>query len=1340
MIAALLIIVAMLAAFVRIAVLYGDEYRHQLASMVGGYIGSPVEISEIDLLWNRFDASASLSDVRILTEDRSETVLVLPSLEVQLNIRDMLLQRNLSVKSVKLRGLSLVASYDGQGQLSIQGYEISRTSPRNSAVVDESVKKTATSTDAVRSTQGSLVAGRGASALNWLFNADRIAILDSAISVTDRRRNDSDGDSEGDVYKVEDVNIRAFNDGDLHQIRISRRDAVSGVEKNIASFDFTGVANDFNGWKGQFAIDTDSFELSRLAEASPWSVNRIDGLAKLQLWGSWHGTRVNEVRLLLAGDGVRVSAPDVDEAQVITTIDNLSIDLDWSRSSNGWDALFNEFSLSRIATNRSGSSLAFSQDGDNSAAERGDEDFTTVDLSGLDIHSGRHESGQREWRAAGPDISITQLRSLFPLIESLNPVEFDVDSFESGVIKNWVVAVERDSARQPRLFAIKATVDKLVNRASDGIPGFKDLSADIYFRDGKGNIVFDRQTVSVDFPQLFNKALPPLELEGSIQLARKADQLAISSQSLKVGTLDLATDSAFQLQLLDNGSMPMLLNTSIDHVNMARLGDYYPEKVIQPGLHQWLTQAIGDGDVVRGSVSIDGDLQDFAPHVGKGRMFAEVDFVNSTVEFLSDWPAVTAMDGNITFDGTSLHGRAYKGSMLEAQFSDARILIADVRKPLAQITTNAIGPLNDMLEFLQTGPLSSQLGSVVEGSSGDGVSRLALDLDVPLSDAALEPLRVDGTVHLKNAQVKSDPLGIDLESVSGKVNFNESGVTIDDLWVRYLGVPVRVKAVQQENRNGVLTRLTAQGPVAVSSVMRSYGIPLDESFEGLSNWNVELDILKRSPNAEAEVKLTAVSDLSGTAINLPTPLRKPSDTLLQAKVTRDFSSRENDWWLTIPGLVESRIRTDDEENLESMAISLGNSGNTVLPWKGMALHGEIGRVDAMGWVEFALDIQESQTDESEPGSFPLFAKLGVRDLLVGNKDLGHAVYIAYQDGNQQIHRLESRYANGELITGDDSVPDETLVFKLDSLDRIFLEAIGSAGDAAAEAGDSLPLDPRELPPFDISIKQLSWDNWRLSRVGLRTEPTEDGLAIKALTAHQHSMRLSGNGRWRVNDPSNLALQSTTLDLTASFDDIGRAIYALTGGQSFGEGNGEVAIALEWQAPAYQPDLELLTGELLMTWRNGRILTVEPGAGRILGLFALQSIPRRLALDFRDMVTTGLEYTTLNGSFSIANGRASTRGLMLSGPVAEVFIQGETDFVDELYDQTIDVLPRVSGALPLLGVLSGGPAGGVTALVADSILKGLGVNLDEIGRRRFTLVGPWSGPTWEPVDLRSDLVQ
>jgi len=1314
MIAALLIIVAMLAAFVRVAVLYGDEYRHQLASMVGGYIGSPVEISEIDLLWNRFYASASLTDVRILSDDRSETVLVLPSIEVQLNVRDMLMQRNLSVKSVRLRGLSLVASYDGAGQLNFQGYEISRRT-RDSTESDS----VATSTR-----------NRGASALNWLFNADRIAILDSAITITDRR-------SGGEVYKLNDVNIRAFNDGNLHQIRISRSSSspIFKSEKNIASFDFTGVASDISGWEGRFSIDTDSIDLERIAKVSRMSLDSFDGLANVQLWGSWQGTKINEVRLILAGERIRAATTNTENMRLVAAIESLKIDLDWTRSDDGWRAHFNRFSLHQYGAHRSKSE---SEDTPVTGTQVGSaEDFhitdSTVDFSGLDVLSGRGESGRHQWRAAGPEISVEQLRSLFPLLEEIIPGPVDFTALQTGTVRNWVAATERDSKGHSRLIALKAEVENFTGKATGHMSGVEGLSADVNYRDGKGRINFGKQTINVALPGLYKTPLPPLDLKGSVQFEVNAEQVSVSSQDLRVGTLDLAVTNAFTLSIKSDGSLPVSLNSKIEHANLARIENYYPERVIQPEFYTWLTEAIVDGDVVRGGVSIVGDLRNFAPQHGNGHLFAEIDIVDSTLNYHPDWPGVNHMDGNISFDGVRLQGRVYQGSVRDAQFSDARVFIADVWRPAVRLTTNAIGPVDDMLGFIQNGPLAKRLSNVVQGSNGEGIARLSLDLNVPLSASAATPLKVDGTIHLKNAQVASNPLGLDLESVSGKVNFNQSGVQIDDLWVRYLGVPVKVQAVQKKRNNGELTRVTARGPVSVSSVLESYGIPLAETFEGLSDWKIDLDIFRSNPDATPEVKLTAISDLSGTAIHLPTPLRKPSDTLLQAVVTRDFSATESDWWVTIPGLVQGRIRTGEDEKLESMAIALGSSANTVLPFRGIAIHGDVGRLDALGWVEFALDIQETADSESTD-SFPLFAKLGVRDFLVGKKDLGHAVYIAYRDGEQQIHRLESRYANGEMVQGDESHSEDTLVFKLDSLDRTILSAIGEADSDSEEA--SIPLDPRELPPLDISIKQLKWDNWRLSRVGLRTQPNEQGLTVKALTARQQSMRLSGNGLWRVDDPTNLALQSTTLDLTATFDDIGRAVVALGGGRAFGGGNGEVALSLAWKAPAYQPDLEILTGQLLLTARDGRLLTVEPGAGKLLGLFALQSLPRRLTLDFRDIVESGLEFTSLSGSFSIANGRALTSGTMLSGPVAEVLIQGETDFVNQLYNQTIDVLPRVSGALPLLGVLSGGPAIGVTAIVADSILKGLGVNLDEIGRRRLTLSGPWEAPKWTPVVLRS----
>ena len=67
LLAALLILIALLAASVRLAVFYSEDYSGQVASIVSSYVGSPVEIGEVDLVWNRFDASASLKDVQILS-------------------------------------------------------------------------------------------------------------------------------------------------------------------------------------------------------------------------------------------------------------------------------------------------------------------------------------------------------------------------------------------------------------------------------------------------------------------------------------------------------------------------------------------------------------------------------------------------------------------------------------------------------------------------------------------------------------------------------------------------------------------------------------------------------------------------------------------------------------------------------------------------------------------------------------------------------------------------------------------------------------------------------------------------------------------------------------------------------------------------------------------------------------------------------------------------------------------------------------------------------------------------------------------------------------------------
>ena len=44
----------------------------------------------------------------------------------------------------------------------------------------------------------------------------------------------------------------------------------------------------------------------------------------------------------------------------------------------------------------------------------------------------------------------------------------------------------------------------------------------------------------------------------------------------------------------------------------------------------------------------------------------------------------------------------------------------------------------------------------------------------------------------------------------------------------------------------------------------------------------------------------------------------------------------------------------------------------------------------------------------------------------------------------------------------------------------------------------------------------------------------------------------------------------------------------------------------------------MNGNLSLELERGQLRTVKPGAGRMLGLLSVTELPRRLALDFRDV--------------------------------------------------------------------------------------------------------------------------
>jgi uncharacterized protein YhdP len=136
------------------------------------------------------------------------------------------------------------------------------------------------------------------------------------------------------------------------------------------------------------------------------------------------------------------------------------------------------------------------------------------------------------------------------------------------------------------------------------------------------------------------------------------------------------------------------------------------------------------------------------------------------------------------------------------------------------------------------------------------------------------------------------------------------------------------------------------------------------------------------------------------------------------------------------------------------------------------------------------------------------------------------------------------------------------------------------------------------------------------------------------------------------------------------------------------------------------------------------MDLEPGSGRLLGLLSVTALPRRLALDFRDVFNQGLAFDSIKGDFRVGSGSAYTCNLGLTGPAADIGIVGRTAFADGNYDQLAVVKPQVSNVLTVGGVVLGGPVGGVTmALISQLFRK----PLSTLGESYYRVSGGWDKP-------------
>jgi uncharacterized protein YhdP len=290
--------------------------------------------------------------------------------------------------------------------------------------------------------------------------------------------------------------------------------------------------------------------------------------------------------------------------------------------------------------------------------------------------------------------------------------------------------------------------------------------------------------------------------------------------------------------------------------------------------------------------------------------------------------------------------------------------------------------------------------------------------------------------------------------------------------------------------------------------------------------------------------------------------------------------------------------------------------------------------------------------------------------------------------------------------------------------RLYLSAGDGGGGDGDGAGVTSDLDPRELPGLQLHADEFGVGQRQIGRLDAEILADPLGLRLVSFESATDSFTAQGSGGWFVGDEGDTTRFAVSINST----NVGQMLEQIGVARFVEAETAEVTASVFWPGPPSGAWLDHIGGDLALRATKGSLVDVEPGgAGRAAGLLSISALPRRLALDFRDVFNRGLVFDDITADFVVVDGNAYTDNLKLTGPVAEVGLIGRTGLRDRDYRQQAIVTAEPGKVLPTVGALLAGPQVAAALLIFTRIFK---KPLGGIGRASYCVTGSWGEPMVE----------
>ncbi|APZ43591.1 YhdP family protein [Acidihalobacter ferrooxydans] len=876
----------------------------------------------------------------------------------------------------------------------------------------------------------------------------------------------------------------------------------------------------------------------------------------------------------------------------------------------------------------------------------------------------------------------------------------------------------------PRLRA-SARLHGVGMRAQGAIPGVEGLSGDVHVTPKGGVLMLDSTALRLDVPSLFRTPPPAAAVRGRVAWTAASDGLAVHAGGVSVSNADAAVTGQFGLWLPRSGPPYLNLLLRMSRGNVVATRDYLPDRLLHPDLAHWLKTALVGGRVTRASLVLRGDPLRFPFRQHEGVFEARLQVRNGTLDYFPNWPKLTHLQGEVVFNGASLHAVATGGRLLHTRIDKARIAIADMERARLEISASGAGPAADVLSYLAHTPLGDGRQTLFDEMRAGGQDRLNVQVMLPLHEPTLKNWRLDGTAQVSDGAFALPAYGFALRNINGSVSFTQRSLSASGITADYLGQAVRLGA---STRADGLSILTLDGRYSVAGLLGKTS-PITRFAHGAANLKLALTLPMTSQAIRQNgVDVILSTDLRDVAVNLPAPLGKPAgksrNFLLRFPVDRAQAPVEVRYGDALKALL--RIGGRGVCHYLAAADIRYARGAPTLPAQGITLEARLPELDVGAWWALraaAKAVAPRDTAQICPDSMRALltrlrrVSLDVAQVRAFGRNFQAVKVDARRRGGLWRATVASKAVQGVLKIPVALRGGMPLRFDLSHLRLL------PAQMTVTKAATGLPrLNPAELPALSGKIAQVDVDGRHLNNVTLVTTPLSDGLQIHQLRIAEPALQARISGDWRQVEAQDF----TQMQIEWKTSDAGKTLGLLKFPGLLKGGTGKGVATLNWNGAPYAPALRTLTGQATIALKAGRVEEVNPGAARLLGLFNLSQLPRHLSSGFGSLFKKGFGFNTMNGDFHLRQGNAYTQNFAIDGASALIRVKGHIGLATQNFDVNVGVVPQIDSALPIAGTVLGGPAVGAVVYLLDRVL-GIGKQLNKAAELKYHVGGSWSAP-------------